>query len=118
MAAIMADGKLWAVTQIEESWVFEFSRKNSIYPTVKRFSVAAYPTIELAAKALEAAEMAAYIAKNTPKVQAPRPAVLSAPLHTAAGRKLEKCPRCGATGYAGSYPFSTGYSRLCDDCGA
>ena len=34
------------------------------------------------------------------------------------GRKLERCAQCSATGYAGSYPFSTGYGRLCDDCGA
>lgn len=33
------------------------------------------------------------------------------------GRKVERCPECGTTGYAGEYPFSTGYSDLCDDCG-
>lgn len=33
------------------------------------------------------------------------------------GRRVERCPRCGTTGYAGQYPFSTGYDALCDDCG-
>lgn len=34
------------------------------------------------------------------------------------GKQLYRCPRCRTTGYAGSYPFSTGYpSGLCDDCG-
>lgn len=34
------------------------------------------------------------------------------------GREYLRCRRCGETGYAGAYPFSTmpASARLCDDC--
>lgn len=59
--------------------------------------------IEALDRGVSAADIAATLAGQS----APRP-----------GQKRLVCPECGTTGYAGSYPFSTGYSSLCDDCGA
>lgn len=140
---LMWDGHLWTVTRSEHAWTLTGQRRRgSMNAPTKIVRLVDAPTFDDIVPALNAVQSAQWARERAETLAGQRAeeagyqqtkAIIGAldrgmPLEEIEaalegrphrpGRTVERCRRCGTSGYAGEYPFSTGYaSGLCDDCG-